>query len=346
MRGADRRWCVGLLALSLGCAGSNGTDAGRPDAAAPGIDAAVAADATADAAAAPDATMPADGGADAGPEADGGPMGHESDQLVVVTLNTHAFQEGPSSIDKLERIGAGLAQLDADLVGLNEVMSGDFSAFGTQDAADLVQDALEAATGVTYHRATYGWARWDSGELMSNVILSRYPITATDHRDLTTTDFWPAPNAGARAVVYGRVDVPRVGAVDVFVTHTAGTHSSMSEATTQAEEVKAFMASKGTDADLQLLVGDLNVPPDWPVFTTFLSDPPQLVDTFGVTNRETPNAPTKWSGSNRIDYVLASSDAAIVQGGLRFTSRLVFDETDLPRVSDHKGVVTVFTVDP
>ena len=49
--------------------------------------------------------------------------------LVVVTLNTHSFQEGPDSIEKLEQIGQGLAALDVDLVGLNEVMSGTFWAY-------------------------------------------------------------------------------------------------------------------------------------------------------------------------------------------------------------------------
>lgn len=346
MRAPDPRGLVFALALSLGCSSStpSPTDAG------PGADAAEGRDAAARLDASPGADAGgADSGAtgtDAGSDADGGAMRDETDQLVVVTLNTHAFQEGRDSIDKLTQMGQGLAQLDADLIGLNEIMSGDFSAFGPQDALDHVQDALEAATGQTWHRARHNWAQWDSGEFMANAILSRYPIRDVDERDLTTTNFWPAPDHGARAVLYGRVDVPRVGVVDLFVTHTAGTHAGMSEATVQAEEVKAFMGSKGTGADLQLLVGDLNVPPTWPTFQTFVNAPPVLVDTFGVANRSTPNAPTKWSGQNRIDYVLAQADAALLSGGPRFSSRIIFDETDLPRVSDHKGVVTIFPVDP
>ena len=277
---------------------------------------------------------------DAGCSSDG-----SSRQLVVVTLNTHSFQEGADSLQKLASTGQGLAALDADLVGLNEVMSGTFKAYhyggAKHDGTALVKRALEQASGTTYHALAVPFAHWSTGEVMSNVVLSRFPIERSDSRALSTTDFWPAP-AEQRNVVFVRVRVPGLGPVALFVTHAWGWSSVDTAA--QIAEVKAFIAQRSVgDEVLRLLVGDLNTPSTWPAYTTWLGQPLPLTDTFAAANPGSAVSSTTFAGEHRIDYILAD------RAGRSLTSRLVFDGTKvggvtLPQVSDHKGVMTRFTL--
>ena len=261
-----------------------------------------------------------------------------AEPLVVVTLNTHSFQEGPDSLAKLEAIGEGLASLGADLVGLNEVMSGTSWAFDFQgeyyDGTERIKTALQNASGGTWHDRRHGFAHWDDGEEMSNVILSRFPILQTDHRFVTTTDFWPAPRE-RRSVVYAKVDTDEVGPVDFFVTHTYGWDSADTEP--QIAEVKAYLESKYDGTTPQILVGDLNVPSTAPAYGLWVNAPPfAMVDTFGAANPDEPARSTIVGEAHRIDYVLARDAPEPSR------SWIVFDGGALPIVSDHMGVATAF----
>ena len=288
-----------------------------------------------------DARSPLDGSHPGGPG-----------RLVVVTLNTHGFQEGAGSVEKLRIIGDRLGRLDVDLVGLNEVMSGTFWAYdfggAVYDGAELIREALEAASGMAWHVHRQVFAHWADGEEMSNVLLSRYPIPESDHAWLTTTDFWPAPSE-RRCVIYARVELPGLGPINVFVTHTAGFDSADTEV--QIGEVKAFMAGKAVgDEAAELLLGDLNTPSTSPAYQTWLHAPPvELIDTYAVANPDGFADPTMVGGEHRIDYVLARADGALGADRWAVESFLVFDGREvrgvpLPVVSDHKGVVTTLSL--
>jgi endonuclease/exonuclease/phosphatase family metal-dependent hydrolase len=276
----------------------------------------------------------------------------QEQHLVVVTLNTHSFQEGDDSLDKLDWIGRGLTALEADLIGLNEVMSGTFRAYdfhgAEYDGAELIRDALEDASGVSYHMARCGFAHWDDGEEMSNVALSRYPIEEWECRSLTTTDFWPAPEE-RRNVLYTRLEVPRLGEVNFFVTHTSGYGSSDTEP--QITEIRQMMVERFRgDEALDLLVGDLNTVAGSEAYDRWLrADPFTLHDTFARANPEDFFASTQIDGGDRIDYILAGEGFALTEQPGRYVSAIVFDGGPsqgvlLPVVSDHKGVVTVFSL--
>lgn len=263
--------------------------------------------------------------------------------LLVVTLNTHSFQEGADSLAKLQLIGQGLAALGADIVGLNEVMSGTFWAYdygGAQyDGAALIQESLQASSGVPWHVVSHGFAHWESGELMSNVILSRTPILESDARSLTTTDFWPGPQE-QRSVIYAATEVPSFGLVHVFVTHTWGWESV--DTLPQINEVKAFMADKQRgDETLSLLLGDLNAPSTSAAYSWWTAPPAPLVDTFAVANPGQLHVSTTWSDEHRIDYILAREASWDLASWLIFIGK---EEGGLvlSPVSDHKGVATLF----
>jgi len=293
-----------------------------------------------------------DGGGGDGGEVDGGP--EVAHRLVVVTLNTHSFQEGASSLAKLEQIGVGLAQVGADVVGLNEVMAGTFWAYdfgGAQhDGAALIRAALERTSGVPWHLARQGFAHWADGEEMSNVLLSRFPLLETDDAWLTTTDFWPAPGE-QRNVLYGRIALPGRGPVNVFVTHTAGYDSV--DVPAQVSEVRLFMAAKfRRDELLDLLLGDLNAPAGGPLYQAWLESPPfRLFDGFALAAPESFDQPTLVHGTDRIDFVLAGEGLPYGHDPARIRSRRIFDGTAvdgvvLPVVSDHYGVMTTYLLDP
>ena len=287
-----------------------------------------------------DAAPPA---ADHGPwvargQQEGGVEAGVTRRLVVVTLNTHSFQEGTSSLQKLEAIGKGLAALQVDLVGLNEVMSGTFWSYHYNgqkyDGTAIIKKALEAASGVPYHSYSRGFAHWSSGEQMANVVLSRTAITESGSRSLTTTDFWPAPKE-TRNVIHARTTIPGFGPLNLLVTHTWGWDSV--DTAKQIAEAKSFLAQKiRGDEILNLVLGDLNLPSTHKSFPAWLASPVKLVDTYGEANPKGNTDPTTLSGQHRIDHVLCD------RRSWSFTSTLVFDGKNQPVVSDHKGVVTVF----
>ena len=287
---------------------------------------------------------PSDAAADACAEpADAASEPPVARKLVVVTLNTHSFQEGSDSLAKLTAIGQGLASLHADIVGLNEVMSGTFWSYSyggaVYDGADMIRSALEVASGATWSVARAGFAHWSTGEEMSNVVLSRSALLEWDSRSLTTTDAWPGPGE-KRNAVYARTAIPGIGAVNVFVTHTWGWGSS--DTLTQVQEVKAFVQDKARgDEALTLVVGDLNVTPDHDGYAAWLGpEPLPLIDTFAQDHPGGVPVPTTLDG-NHIDYILARPVPATQDPGA-YESFLAFDGTSLPLVSDHRAVVTVF----
>jgi endonuclease/exonuclease/phosphatase family metal-dependent hydrolase len=264
--------------------------------------------------------------------------------LTVVTLNTHSFQEGVSSLEKLDAIGKGLATIGADLVALNEVMSGSFASLGgaQHDAAALIRASLEQASGASWHLTSIGFAHWSTGEMMANAILSRTPLSETGSRALTTTDFWPAPGE-QRNVVHARTAVPGIGIVNLFVTHAWGWSSK--DTLAQIGEVKGYLAEKARgDEAISLLCGDLNMPSSQSGYQSWIDPPPaKLLDTYLAANPQGTTDSTTFDEPHRIDYILATGTPTVLR------SRRVFDGSAengvvLPRVSDHKGVLSVLRV--
>jgi endonuclease/exonuclease/phosphatase family metal-dependent hydrolase len=182
---------------------------------------------------------------------------------------------------------------------------------------------------------------------MSNALLSRVPIEASDSRSLTTTDFWPAPNE-QRNVGFARVQLPAIGPVHAFVTHPWAWGSVDTE--TQIAEVKAFVADQERgDEALELVLGDANLPSTEPAYALWTDPPPfALVDTYAATNPDGFADSTVFGEDHRIDYVFAREGTPSGGGLACSSSFLVFTGEEsggvlLPVVSDHKGVATVFT---
>ena len=269
-----------------------------------------------------------------------GTIEDDPSELVVVTLNTHSLQEKTQRFKKLEWIAEGLAAVNADLIGLNETVSGKIYARGYQgrsmNTAELIQSYLEELTGASYHRYEKTMGIWGDGEHLNNVILSRYPIEEQSERKITTTDKWPAPNQ-KRNVLFAKVRLPGGQPVHFYVTHAMGWISV--DTASQIKEIKSFMDEHYHPEVLaEFVVGDLNVVPTHPQYPDWLRLEPAMRDTYATINKI--HHPYR---AETVDYIMLSERSSI--GEVERSADLIFNNESVgghlfPKVSDHVGFVT------
>lgn len=161
----------------------------------------------------------------------------------VVTWNLW-WRFGPWEA-RLPAIRATLAAIDADVVCLQEVWDD-----GQRSQAAELGDALGLHAAYDAHldldRVRFG-----------NAVLSRWPITGTEARDL------PAPPGldERRRVMRADVDGPR-GPVQVFCTHLNWRFDQSAVRQEQVRAVCAFVRESPQRSFPAVLCGDLNAPPD------------------------------------------------------------------------------------
>lgn len=164
--------------------------------------------------------------------------------LKVLTLNLWHRTEPYAA--RLAALRAGIAALDPDVIGLQEVVVG----AGASQLEELSQGTpLRHATFAAAHAAA-------GGAEFGNAILSRYPLAAT-HRDEL-----PACGQSPRSVASARVATPW-GSLPFFSTHLHyhAEHGLVREE--QALELAQIVDARARGADLPAVVtGDFNAPPD------------------------------------------------------------------------------------
>jgi endonuclease/exonuclease/phosphatase family metal-dependent hydrolase len=163
----------------------------------------------------------------------------------VVTLNIWNRQ-GPWA-QRLPLIRAGLAALDADVIGLQEVLG--FPGMPSQ------ADEIAAGTGWHVHHVP-AW-HVGGGLTFGNAILSKHPLVETASLPL------PAPEGlDTRTVAFARVELPH-GPMPVFVTHLTFQlhlgHARCEQVRALAEHVKTLAP---VDGPPPVVMGDLNADPD------------------------------------------------------------------------------------
>ena len=163
----------------------------------------------------------------------------------VATLNIWNRQ-GPWA-QRLPLLRAGLAALDADVIGLQEVLG--FPGMPSQ------ADEIAAGTGWHVHYVP-AW-HIGGGLTFGNAIVSKHPLLDTASLPL------PSPaGLDTRTVAFARVDMPH-GPVPVFVTHlTFQLHLGHA----RCEQVRALVEHVKTlapvDGPPPVLLGDFNADPD------------------------------------------------------------------------------------
>jgi endonuclease/exonuclease/phosphatase family metal-dependent hydrolase len=168
-----------------------------------------------------------------------------SETWRVVTLNIWNRQ-GPWG-QRLPLVRDGLAALDADVIGLQEVLG--FPGMPSQ------ADEIAAGTGWHVHHVP-AW-HLGGGLTFGNAILSKHPLA-----DMQSLPLPSPPGLDTRTVAFARVLLPH-GPMPVFVTHLTFQlhlgHARIEQVRALAEHVKTLAP---VDEPPPVVMGDLNADPD------------------------------------------------------------------------------------
>lgn len=267
--------------------------------------------------------------------------------LRVLTINIWNRQ-GPWE-HRLRLLQKGIAELDPDLIGLQEVIHRPNHPEACQ--ASQLADAWARAGGPSEIHVGFGpaWS-YENGDQFGNAILSRYPL-----RDGRTFDL---PTRDARALVFARAQTP-AGPVPFFVTHLSWKFDEGNLREDQVLAIAGHVQETKQDDDLPaVLVGDLNAAPDATEIrflrglhaldrkSIFFTDCFERAGsgpgyTFDPTTN--PHAALTFEAPRRIDYVLVAGPDG--QGrGMPLSARVVLTEvvgsgSGRHAPSDHYGVL-------
>src|SRR5215831_542821 len=157
--------------------------------------------------------------------------------MRIVTYNIHKGR-GMDGRVSIKRIAEVLAEVDADIVALQEV-------FSASDGREGQVESLADALGL---KSVFGRTRHHLGRPYGNALLSRWPIVGSCDMDLT----WA--HRERRGCVRADLKTP-YGILHVFNIHLG---TSFFE---RRHQVRHLLSSKQIDADLtgpRVLVGDFN----------------------------------------------------------------------------------------
>jgi endonuclease/exonuclease/phosphatase family metal-dependent hydrolase len=269
------------------------------------------------------------------------------ERLRVVTLNIWN-RLGPWD-ERLPLIRKGLRELQADVIGLQEVIESD----GTTQAHAVGDGLLEG--GASYHVAFGAASDWGGGVRFGNAVLSRWPILATK--------VLPLPSGGTsetRSMLLTFLDSPH-GRLPFATTHLNWKFHEGHVREQQVLAVADHIHREVPDMTAlpPVLLGDFNCEPDGAEIR-FLKGLQSLHgkstffdDTFAHTGegpgftydeRNNPYAAMHHEYPRRIDYIFVRGPNEKVQGK-PLTSRVVLDRVEEGVApSDHFGVYSEISI--
>jgi len=157
--------------------------------------------------------------------------------MRIVTYNIHKGR-GIDGRTSIKRIANVLADLEADIIALQEV-------FSFCEAAEGQVEALASALGM---QAAFGCTRHHRGRPYGNAILTRWPILDSRDMDISWQD------RERRGCIRADLETPR-GTLHVFNIHMGTSYFE------RRYQVKNLLASKQLHEDLsgpRVLIGDFN----------------------------------------------------------------------------------------
>jgi len=275
-------------------------------------------------------------------------MEQERFRLRVVSLNVWALpilaKDTPARMTAIVR---RLAELDADIVGLQEVWQ--------EESQERIIAAARTASDLQHHHYFKAGIR-ESGLL----VLSRFPIRKVAFHRFRLTGrperLVDAEYFAGKGIGYAQVQTP-VGEVDVYNTHLIALLTTdeqdpyRAHRTAAAYEAVKFVAGQSGGRTPVLLLGDLNMSPDQLGYkivscigrfrdSHVSANPGNPGHTRSGLNPYTPN-----EDSERIDYIFTKDGATL--GVRAVDSQVIMDEpppvvgdTALPAYSDHYGVLS------
>lgn len=255
----------------------------------------------------------------------------------VVTLNIWNRQ-GPWA-QRLPLIRDGLAALEPDIVGLQEVL-------GFPGVPDQAQEIAQAL-GWNVHYVP-AW-HVGGGLTFGNAILSKHPLLDTQTLALPSP-----PGLDTRTAAFARVDLPH-GPAPVFVTHLTYQHH-LGHA--RCEQVRALTDHVSVLAPIEgpppVLLGDFNADPDSDEMRFLRGLTPlggisvYFADCWSSTgrtepgytyDRKNPYALRSREPSRRIDYIYVRGPDRYLRGEPLSAELALNEPTDGVWPSDHFAVV-------
>ena len=257
-------------------------------------------------------------------------------RLRVLTINIWN-RSGPWDA-RLALLRKGVAAIDPDLVGLQEVIEHD----GRTQAEAIGE-------GLGYH-AAFGVAHdLGAGVKFGNAVLSRWPITRQE--------IFPLPNAGSaesRSLLMTEIASPH-GKIPFFVTHLNWKFHEGHVREEQCLAIATIVKETAPIAGLPpVLVGDFNAQPEATEIrfltglhslggkSTFFGDCFDWIGAgpgFTYDARTNPFAEGTHEYPRRIDYIFVRGPTSDVKGK-PLSAKVVFDEiVDGVAPSDHYGVL-------
>jgi len=219
-------------------------------------------------------------------------------RFKVLHWNT-AYGRGTDNIIDLNRQVSWMANMQPDLISLNEVPPENVSRY---------VDMLRQKTGVTWYSH---WVAISPGNTVGEQILSRYPFVSTDLRYLSFT----RSAAQVTVSIGGRT-------VNFFSTHLSPDAESYRQ--TQLAEMNSWTSGF---SEQRVVVGDYNLSPNWVEYGTMTSlyyDSWAQASNVGAAIAY-PDNPEGRTRRGRVDYINYSKSAT----GLRLIEVRVPDQRDL-----------------
>lgn len=281
----------------------------------------------------------------------------QAEPIVLKTLAYNVWGapfSGKNAKRRMPKIAAKIREMQADIVAFSEAFEGCFVAAG---ARTLIRKA-------GYRFSERGpLARGAKCVSSGLLILSKFPIVASADlafRSCTGTDC-----LARKGVAFARVQVPDLGEVDVYATHTDAGRKGIAARERQFAQAADFVRRhSGGGNRLTLFMGDLNATPDSREFLRFQADLDmrdsysEYVSTHdvddvtrdGFTSDPVRNPILAARGQterNRLDYILFRESIPAIGRVSVGRARLTFDESvDRGKpLSDHFGVATDFTIE-
>ena len=268
----------------------------------------------------------------------GHPRGATSPRAATfraATFNIHKGADEENRYD-LQRTIAAIAALDADVVGLQEVMR-NHPGLNCDDQPALIAEGLRRLTGrVWAHVYAQSWILDDrdcEGRGLGDGVATEGVALLTPDRILAT-DQIRLPESRT-AVMVRLASMPEM---PIIATHLAASRRNLAHRVEQIEMMGPWARSFGPG----LLLGDFNARPESPEIEPLLG---QYKDGWvaawerGLT-RGADNGGTRPFGTSRIDFVLYAADAPV-----DVEAAEVFDTSFVPgpgEVSDHRPVAVTF----
>ena len=255
-----------------------------------------------------------------------------SNRLRVLMWNLH-HGVGTDGVYNIERIADAMAQMNPDVVLLNEVEK--YTYWGNEDQPARFKAMLEQRTGRTwYSHFAQEFGQWSSNG-KGHQILSIYPFQSVSYATITPSSGLKGAGAIAQATI-----MVNYRTINLLLTHLDPYDPAMR--LIQAQDAIRWSAGF---AENRILAGDMNAWDDQSSIHElykYYNDAWKLALAQGTATASTSINPYGATKNGRIDYILPSKGAS----NLVVIDARVYDLRDANGVapSDHRPVVATFEV--